>query len=196
MRLEDRIDPTLKLPQNFYTDIAHYKEILKKWNRIHNLTGAKDEETIDAFIADAVGGVAVLKEYANRVNSVVDIGSGAGFPGMILAIAMPQTSFTLVEPLNKRASFLSFCVATIGLKNVTVLKQRAEDVKPFAYDVVTSRAVTDTKMLLKLSEHLRDSDSILLFYKGENVYNEVDKTMNHKIIKQNSRHYLIIGENI
>lgn len=62
------------------------------------------------------------------------------------------------------------------------------------FDLVTSRAVTDTDMLLKLSENFRDENSKLLFYKGERVYDEVPKGLKHKIIKTKNRHYLLIGE--
>jgi len=131
----------------------------------------------------------------------MDIGTGAGFPGMILALGLPQTQVTLVEPLTKRASFLQFIKADLGLDNVTVVKKRVEDMEPKVFDMITSRAVTDTKMLLKLSENFRDENSKLLFYKGEKVYDEVNDsiantTMKHKIIETNNRHYLLLGEDL
>ena len=62
------------------------------------------------------------------------------------------------------------------------------------FELVTSRAVTDTKMLLKLSENFRDESSKLLFYKGEKVFDEVDENMPHRIIQTKNRHYLLLGE--
>ncbi len=62
------------------------------------------------------------------------------------------------------------------------------------FDIVTSRAVTDTQMLLNLSKNFRDENSKLLFYKGERVYDEIDDSIKHKIIKTKNRHYLLIGE--
>ena len=187
----------IKLPDNFFYNIQKYKEHLFKWNKIHNMTGAKDENTIDEFIYDAVFPVSFLPQ----VESLMDIGTGAGFPGMILALGLPQTQVTLVEPLTKRASFLQFIKADLGLKNVTVVKKRVEDMEPKVFDIITSRAVTDTKMLLKLSENFRDENSKLLFYKGEKVYDEVNDsiantTMKHKIIETNNRHYLLLGEDL
>ena len=187
----------INLPDNFFYNIQKYKEHLFKWNKIHNLTGAKDEDTLNHFIYDAVFPVSFLKHYKN----LLDIGTGAGFPGMILAIALPDTQVTLVEPLMKRASFLQFIKADLGLSNVRVVKKRVEDMQAEHFELVTSRAVTDTKMLLKLSENFRDASSTLLFYKGEKVFDEIDEAMPHKIIQTsdsdgNNRHYLLLGENL
>ena len=187
----------IKLPDNFFYNIQKYKEHLFKWNKIHNMTGAKDEKTINEFIYDAVFPVSFLPQ----VESLMDIGTGAGFPGMILALGLPQTQVTLDEPLTKRASFLQFIKADLGLDNVTVVKKRVEDMEPKIFDMITSRAVTDTKMLLKLSENFRDENSKLLFYKGERVYDEVDDgllntNMKHKIIETQNRHYLLLGEDL
>ena len=185
----------IELPDNFFYNVQKYKEHLHKWNKIHNLTGAKDNETVDNFIYDAVFPVSFLP----KVETLMDIGTGAGFPGMILAFALPNTEVTLVEPLVKRASFLQFIKADLELPNVTVVKKRVEEMKPKIFDMITSRAVTDTKMLLKLSENFRDDATKFLFYKGEKVFDEVEdgaKDMQHKIIETDNRHYLLLGENL
>jgi 16S rRNA (guanine527-N7)-methyltransferase len=186
------LNDKINLPENFFYNIQKYKEHLFKWNKIHNLTGAKDEKTIDEFIYDAIFPISFLPKTKN----LLDIGTGAGFPGMILAIGLPNTKVTLVEPLAKRASFLQFIKADLGLNNVRVVKKRVEEMEPEIFELVTSRAVTDTDMLLKLSKNFRDENSKLLFYKGERVYDEVDKSLNHKIIKTKNRHYLLIGKNL
>jgi len=184
--LEDKI----LLPENFFYNIQKYKEHLFKWNKINNLTGAKDEKTLNEFIYDSVFPVSFLP----KVKSILDIGTGAGFPGMILAFALPDTQVTLAEPLAKRASFLQFIKADLGLENVTVVKKRVEDMPTQIFELITSRAVTDTKMLLQLSENFRDENSKLLFYKGERVFDEVDESMPHKIVQTKKRHYLLLGE--
>ena len=182
----------IELPDNFFYNIQKYKEHLFKWNKIHNLTGAKDENTLNHFIYDAVFPVSFLPKYKN----LLDIGTGAGFPGMILALALPDTKVTLVEPLVKRASFLQFIKADLELDNVRVVKKRVEDMDSEIFSLITSRAVTDTKMLLKLSENFRNENSTLLFYKGEKVFDEIDEDMPHKIIQTKNRHYLLLGENL
>lgn len=184
----------ISLPNDFFQNVQKYKEHLFKWNKIHNLTGARSEQTLNEFIYDAVFPISFLPKVA----SLMDIGTGAGFPGMILAFALPKTQVTLVEPLTKRASFLQFIKADLELKNVRVVKKRVEDMPPETFELITSRAVTDTKMLLDLSKNFRNADSKLLFYKGERVFDEIDAdiSMQHKIIETKNRHYLLLGENI
>ncbi len=193
MNLKEKIQKEkLPLTDNFFSNIQKYKENLMKWNKIHNLTGARDSQTIDEFIYDALYPI----KFLPKCDTLLDIGTGAGFPGMILALALPDTKVTLAEPLAKRASFLQFIKADLELANVRVVKKRVEDMEDEIFDIITSRAVTDTEMLLKLSENFRDEHTKILFYKGENVYNEIPKNMNHKIIKTKNRHYLLLGNKI
>jgi len=189
---QELLDEEIILPDDFFNKIQKYKELLAKWNKIHNLTGAKTPQMVDEFIYDSLYPV----KFLPKVKNLLDIGTGAGFPGMILALALPDTQVTLAEPLVKRASFLQFVKADLELQNVRVVKKRVEDMENEIFELVTSRAVTDTQMLLELSKNFRDNNSKILFYKGENVYNEVDESMNYKIIKKPHRHYLLIGENI
>ena len=176
------------LDEPFYQNVLRYKEHLHKWNKIHNLTGAKTDELIDKFIYDAVYPVSFLP----KINLAMDIGTGAGFPGMILAFALPKTHFTLVEPLQKRASFLQFIKADLVLKNVTIKNCRVEELEPVPYDLVTSRAVTQTKILMNLSKPFLKKESLLLFYKGERVFEEVDSSLKYQVIQTQNRHYLLI----
>lgn len=189
MNLKERLEAeNVKVDDDFYDLVQKYKSHLLKWNKTHNLTGAKDEQTLDDFIFDAVYPV----KFLPKCDTLLDIGTGAGFPGLILAMALKDTKVTLAEPLTKRASFLQFIKADLGLENVKVVKKRVEDMDAQIFDVVTSRAVTDTQMLLKLSKNFRDEHSVILFYKGENVYNEIPKNMKHEVIQTDNRHYLLL----
>lgn len=191
MNLNTRLDElNIALNENFFYNIQKYKEHLLEWNKTHNLTGAKDEATIDEFIVDALYPLTFLP----KVKNILDIGTGAGFPGLILAMALRDTQVTLAEPLKKRASFLQFIKATLGLTNVTVISKRVENIPSQTFELVTSRAVMDTKLLLELSKNHRDKNSLLLFYKGERVYEEVDEHIPHQIIKTQNRHYLLLGK--
>ncbi|HUH42562.1 MAG TPA: 16S rRNA (guanine(527)-N(7))-methyltransferase RsmG [Sulfurimonas sp.] len=181
-----------ELPDTFFHHIQKYKEHLFKWNKIHNLTGAKDEKTIDEFIYDAIYPITFLPKCKN----LLDIGTGADFPGLILAMGLPEVEVTLVEPLAKRASFLQFIKADLGLNNVKVVQKRVQEMPSEIFDIVTSRAVIDTNMLLELSKEFRDENSKLLFFKGERVYDEVSQDLKYKIIERENRHYLLIGENL
>ncbi|MBN2896639.1 MAG: 16S rRNA (guanine(527)-N(7))-methyltransferase RsmG [Campylobacterales bacterium] len=178
----------ISLGTQAYVRIERYKEQLFKWNRVHNLSGVRNEAQLDAFIIDALYPLSFLPP----VRSAMDIGTGAGFPGMLLAIALTECRFTLVEPLAKRASFLQFIKADLGLEHVTVANCRVEALEPEPFDLVTSRAVTDTGVLLRLSEPFCTAGTLLLFYKGEKVYDELPPTLPHRVIKAENRHYLLI----
>lgn len=184
------LNDKIVLPDSVFENIERYKEHLFKWNKIHNLTGAKSEAVIDGFIYDALYPISFLAPKA----SIMDIGTGAGFPGMMLAIALRDTHVTLVEPLKKRASFLQFIKADLGLDNVTIEAKRVEELSPMIVDLITSRAVTDTQMLMELSRPFAAKGTQLLFYKGEKVFDEVaiDETLDYEIIQTQKRHYLLI----
>jgi 16S rRNA (guanine527-N7)-methyltransferase len=189
LNLQERLKrDNITLDDKVFEYIDSYKKLLLKWNKVHNLTGIKSKEQLDFFIYDAIYPVSFLP----NVENLMDIGTGAGFPGMMLAMGMADVKVTLVEPLVKRASFLQFVKADLGLDNVSVKNCRVEELESEPFDIITSRAVTDTKLLLKLSKPFCHKDTKLLFYKGEHVYDEVDKSLEYEIIKAQKRHYLMI----
>ncbi|MEA1916549.1 MAG: 16S rRNA (guanine(527)-N(7))-methyltransferase RsmG [Campylobacterota bacterium] len=189
MDIKDRLlEHKIVLNDVVFENIKIYKEHLFKWNKTHNLTGVKNESQLDDFIVDSLIPISFLP----KVKNILDIGTGAGFPGLILAMAMHNTEFTLVEPMSKRASFLQFIKATLKLDNVSVKNKRVEELEPELFELVTSRAVTQTQMLMSLSEPFLSKGSILLFYKGEKVYEEIDESLNCRIIQAKNRHYLLI----
>ncbi len=106
---------------------------------------------------------------------VADIGSGAGLPGLVLAIARPDVRFTLVEPMERRVAWLTEQRDALGLDNVEILRARSEDVRrPGAFDVVTARAVSALRTLLPLTAPLvRDGGELTLF-KGMNADREIE----------------------
>lgn len=107
--------------------------------------------------------------------SVADIGSGAGLPGLVLAIARPEVEWTLIEPMERRVTWLNEQVRDLSLTNVTVLRARAEDVRPLgAFDVVTARAVSALRTLIPLTAPLVRDGGELTLLKGMNVSNEID----------------------
>ena len=107
--------------------------------------------------------------------SVADIGSGAGLPGIVLAIARPDVQWTLVEPMERRVIWLNEQVAALDLDNVEVLRARAEDaLRPEGFDVVTARAVSALKTLIPLTAPLVRDGGELTLLKGMNAANEID----------------------
>jgi 16S rRNA (guanine527-N7)-methyltransferase len=183
---------SIELEEEFFHKVQIYKELLIKWNKTHNLTGAKDEKTIDKFIFDAIYPLSFIQ----KPKTLLDIGSGAGFPGMILAFGMPECEVTLCEPLIKRASFLQFVKASLDLDNVIVENKKVQELPIKIYEMITSRAVSDTKFLLDISKNVRDENTKMLFYKGEKVFDEVEEHLPHKVIITQNRHYLLIDKEL
>ena len=165
-----------------------YESLLLKWNKIHNLTGSTSQNQIKDNIEDSL----YPTNFLDPFERCVDIGSGAGFPAIPLAIYYPNAQFTLVEPRAKRGSFLHLVVAELGLKNTTVVVDKIENIQNQSFDLVTSRAVAKTDMLMQLSQGVVQKGTKYLFYKGENVVNEVTGLKNYEIIQMNKRNYLYI----
>ena len=169
-----------------------FSKHLEAWNRVHNLTGARTREAIEEQIVDSAWPLTFLPP----VDSLLDIGTGAGFPGMVLAILLPKTECTLCEPLKKRAAFLRFIARDLDLGNVTVEAKRIEELEARPYSLITSRAVTGTPALIDWCRPFIDESTQLLFYKGEQVYEEV-AGLQHcgiEIITRKKRNYLWIKE--
>lgn len=129
---------------------------------------------------------------------VADIGSGAGLPGLVLAIARPDVHWTLIEPMERRVTWLTEQVDALGLENVEILRARAEDVgRPGAFDVVTARAVSALRTLLPLTAPLvRDGGEVTLL-KGMNAANEIDAAQKQiKKYKLSDVRVEVLGEGV
>lgn len=118
---------------------------------------------------------AVLQELVPEGSSVCDVGSGAGLPGLVLAIARPDLSITLLEPLLRRTTFLDDVVQALGLRHVSVVRGRADALHGRErFDVVTSRAVAPLDRLLEWSMPLVSPDGALVAMKGSSVATEIE----------------------
>ncbi|MEO1922914.1 MAG: 16S rRNA (guanine(527)-N(7))-methyltransferase RsmG, partial [Nautiliaceae bacterium] len=157
------------------------KELLK-WNKIHKLTNYNSPEEIEEQIKDSLYPLEKIKD----AKTAIDIGTGAGFPGLILAIAMPDTQWYLVEPLKKRYSFLNYLKTILGLKNVTVIPKRLEKSNITPVDLITSRAVMPTKEIIKIAKPFLKKDGKMLLYKGSNVLDELTG-IKASIVSKNNR---------
>jgi 16S rRNA (guanine527-N7)-methyltransferase len=118
----------------------------------------------------------VLGEAVPEEASVCDIGTGAGLPGLVLAIARPDLAVTLVEPLLRRTTFLDEVVSELGLSQVTVVRGRAEDLHGTStFDVVTSRAVAPLERLLGWSMPLVAPSGATIAMKGRSIHEEIEQ---------------------
>ena len=118
---------------------------------------------------------AVVTELVPEQVTVCDVGSGAGLPGIVMAIRRPDLEVTLLEPLLRRTTFLELAVAELGLSNVVVRRGRAEETKDAQFDVVTSRAVAPMDRLAKWSLPLTRGGGLFLAMKGSAATDEVEQ---------------------
>lgn len=169
-----------------------YAGLIAEYNKVMNLTGIDDE--FNVYLKHFYDSLLIAKDLPGSGAKIGDIGSGAGFPGIVLAIKFPENQFYLIEPMQKRSKFLQLVVEQLELENVEIVNDRAEDLESEQYDVVTARAVAALNILLELGmpllkiggrfialkgskgeEELRDSKNALAVMNGEviEIHDEV-----------------------
>ncbi|MEF3191605.1 MAG: 16S rRNA (guanine(527)-N(7))-methyltransferase RsmG [Campylobacterales bacterium] len=168
--------------------LQRFCALLLAWRKTHNVTGVRTHEQCMEYVVDSLLPLSWLSPFT----SLLDIGSGGGFPALPLAIARPEASALLVEPIAKKASFLTLTAIELGLTNVRVVAKRIEEITPFPCDLITSRAVAKTDTILQLAAPFRTKETTILLYKGSSVDEETPFEERARIIKQGSRSYLII----
>ncbi|MCX7552462.1 16S rRNA (guanine(527)-N(7))-methyltransferase RsmG [Marinicella sp. S1101] len=143
--------------------IMSYLQLLQKWNKAYNLTAIKQlDEMVTHHALDAL---AVIKYFTGQ--RVVDVGTGGGIPGFLLAIMCPEKSVTLLDAVGKKARFMRQVKRELTLSNAEVVHSRVENYFPEEkFDVVTSRAFSEMGQFLSISSHLVTNDGIFLAMKG------------------------------
>ena len=147
-----------------------YLALLIRWNSTYNLTAIRDpREMVDKHLLDS------LAMHAHATSgTLADLGSGAGLPGIPLAIANPALRVTLVESAGKKARFLREAVRVLGLENARVAESRAESLdEPGTYDFITARALATLRGIVEVGGHLLKSGGTLLAMKGVQPQDEI-----------------------
>ena len=171
--------PFIKIDENQKNQLVSYMELTLKANESFNLTANDTKESF--MIKNIIDSLLIVKNLDLDGKNILDLGSGAGLPGIPLAIYYKNTNFTLLEPLTKRANFLKEIAQKLGLKNVKVVNDRAEIFIKNAresYDFVTSRAVSRLNILLELSIPFLKVGGKLIAYKGINYQEEINESKN------------------
>ena len=156
-----------------------YYNLLVEWNKKMNLTGITEKEEV--YLKHFYDSLTICKVIdLKNINTLCDVGTGAGFPGMVLKILFPNLHITLVDSLKKRLSFLEIVKQSIGLKNLDIIHARAEEYASKnreKFDVVTARAVAPLNILLEYSIPMVKKDGYFIPLKA-NVSEELINSKN------------------
>ena len=181
-------DQELKL-EKFYN-------LLIEWNQKINLTRIIEKE--DVYLKHFYDSLTITKVIdLNKIESLCDVGTGAGFPGIVLKIVYPKLKITLVDSLLKRVNYLNTIINELELENIKAIHTRGEDLNE-KYDIVTARAVANIEKLLIYTMHLVKINGSLIAMKGnigEELTNEVLNKINKKYKVTKIEKFLLPKEN-
>lgn len=141
-----------------HTQLFKYGQLIQKWNRVYNLTAIRSSrELITHHLLDSL---AVLPKISCALQSIpqpkiLDVGAGAGLPGLVLAITQPDWQVTLIDTVQKKAAFMQQAVASLGLRNARAVHGRVEEYQPEClFDLICSRAFSSIENFIGLSQHV------------------------------------------
>ena len=172
--------------------ILQWIELLQKWNQTYNLTAINEtEKIIRRLVINSLAAIPYL-----HGNTVLDVGSGSGVPGIPLAIFAPQYRYTLIDSNGKKTRFLEHCRISLALPNVAVKQVRAENFRTeVKFDTIISRALGNLDQFISLTLHLGHKQTCWLTFKGKISPHELqqfrdtasDSRLRHSLKKLNTR---------
>jgi len=161
--------------------LIKYVELLNKWNKTYNLTAVrKSEQMVTRHLLDSLS----ICPYI-RGKHILDVGTGAGLPGIPLAVIFPDRQFTLLDSNNKKTRFVIQAVSELELPNVDVVQSRVEEFESeVLFDTIISRAYSAIGDMVKQTSHLLASDGVFLAMKGANPIAEIDELSSNYTIEE------------
>jgi 16S rRNA (guanine527-N7)-methyltransferase len=162
----------LKLSDQMIDQLMTYLNLVEKWNRVYNLTAIRErDEMIKLHFLDSLS---ILNHV--HVKNILDIGSGAGFPGIVLAITKPELKVTVMDSVNKKTTFMQQVKSELALTNLDVVNSRVEDYQPITlFEAVTSRAFSNLKNMMSLTQHTLQKEGVWLAMKSKDVKEELEE---------------------
>jgi 16S rRNA (guanine527-N7)-methyltransferase len=181
----------LALPTTAVAQLLQYLALLAKWNRAYNLTSVRDPiEMVTRHLLDSLA----IMPYVHG-HYCADVGTGAGLPGIPLAIAFPAKQFTLIDSNGKKIRFVTQAIAELGLRNVNAIQCRVESWHPTqAYDAVLSRAFATLTEMANSCAHLMSAQGAMLAMKG--IYPKQELSALPERFKVNACHVLEIPDEV
>lgn len=158
-----------------------FYKLLIEWNKKINLTRIEDEKEV--YLKHFFDSLTIVKVVdLNKINTLCDVGTGAGFPGIVLKIVFPNLKITLIDSLQKRVNYLNTIIKELNLNNIEAVHARGEEYKG-KFDLVTSRAVANIEKLVKYTMHLVSPSGIFVAMKGD-IDNELTEDIKRKLSKK------------
>ncbi|MFZ5722185.1 MAG: 16S rRNA (guanine(527)-N(7))-methyltransferase RsmG [Pseudomonadota bacterium] len=152
--------------------LHRYLDLLEKWNAAYNLTAVRGRDAME--VEHILDSLAIVPHVQLRGGTVADVGTGAGLPGMVLAIALPENRYVLIDSNGKKTRFLMQAAHELGLRHVVVFNGRVEDYVPATQvDVVTSRAFASLADMVQGCRALLESGALALAMKGVRPDDEI-----------------------
>lgn len=165
----------ISISEHQFEQLSRYAQLLQEWNEKINLTAIT--ELKDIFIKHFYDSL-LIAPHCLTAKTLCDVGSGAGFPGLVLKIALPDLTITLVEPTLKRVNFLRFVIAELGLTDIQVINKRMEDCVDLkeSFDIVTARAVASLPVLSELCLPFVSIGGFFIAMKGSSGEDELESS--------------------
>ncbi|BAS67125.1 16S rRNA (guanine(527)-N(7))-methyltransferase RsmG [Bathymodiolus septemdierum thioautotrophic gill symbiont] len=151
------------------TRLLDYLRLIIKWNKTYNLSAIRTvEEGVKKHLLDSLSIMPFIKE-----TPLLDVGAGAGLPGIVIAIMRPEVVVTVLDAAGKKCRFMQFAKTQLGLQNLTVVNKRVEDFQSKqCFEQITARAFAEVRKILELTQHLLCDDGCYLLMKGANFKQE------------------------
>lgn len=162
--------------------LMKYVDLLNKWNKTYNLTAVrKPDQMVTRHIIDSLSICPYL-----RGKRILDVGTGAGLPGIPLATVYPERQFTLLDSNNKKTRFVTQAISELELSNIDVVQSRVENFQtPELFDTIITRAYSAIGDMVKQTSHLLAADGVFLAMKGTNPLAEFDGLASNYRVEEN-----------
>ena len=170
---EGLADLGLVLADAQVSQLLAYQALIAKWNQVYNLTAVRDpQEMLTHHLLDSLAVVLPLRQQLAGRNTLLDVGSGAGLPGVVLAITCPELTVTCVDTVAKKAAFIQQVAVSLGLPHLKGLHARVETL-PGPYDVICSRAFSSLPDFVKGSRQALAPQGVWMAMKGKHPQEEL-----------------------
>ncbi len=188
----------LSVTDDIQQQLLQYIELLHKWNKVYNLTSVRDKSLmVSVHLLDSLAIVPFITGH-----KVIDVGTGAGLPGVVLAMCLPSTHFVLIDSNSKKTRFINQVVTEIGIKNVLVEHCRVESFEcETSFDQIVSRAYTSLQAFIESTCQLAGKNTEYLAMKGQLPDTEIEEIAASHTVKpvtlavpniEGQRHLIIV----